>query len=74
MLTKDKALRYNPLEKAKIIEHKLKIFAFSSGNLSGKDMATLLKANLRQLDRYARRHPAPFVASISRNAINGRAL
>ena len=74
VLTKDKALRYNPLEKAKIIEHKLKIFAFSSGNLSGKDMATLLKVNLRRLDRYARSHRAPFVASISRNAINGRAL
>src|SRR5271156_4485987 len=46
VLTKDKALRFTPLEKAKILEHALRIFAFSSGNLNGKDMADLLKANL----------------------------
>src|SRR5262249_20928624 len=34
VLTKDKAQRYSPLEKAKIVEHRLKVFAFSSGNLS----------------------------------------
>jgi PIN like domain len=74
VLTKDKAQRYSPLEKAKILEHQLKIFAFSSGNLSGGDMAALLKANLRRLDRFARRHPAPFVASINRTGISNRAL
>jgi hypothetical protein len=68
--TKDKAQRYSLLEKAKIFEQKLKIFAFSSRNLSGGDMAALLKANLRRLDRFARRHPAPFVASINRTGMS----
>jgi hypothetical protein len=74
VLTKDKAQRYSPLEKAKILEHKLKIFAFSSGNLSGGEMAALLKENLRRLDRFAQRYPAPFVASINRTGISNRVL
>jgi hypothetical protein len=74
VLTKDKAQRYSPLEKAKIIEHKLKIFAFSSGNLTGDDMAALLETNLRKLDRFARKHRPPFVASITKTGINLRTL
>jgi PIN domain-containing protein len=74
VLTKDKAQRYSPLEKAKIIEHELKIFAFSSGNLTGDDMAALLETNLRKLDRFARKHRSPFVASISKAGIHLRTL
>jgi hypothetical protein len=74
VLTKDKAQRFTPLEKAKIIEHRLKIFPFSSGNLSGADMADLLKAKLSRLDNIARNQVAPFVASISRTGINLRKL
>jgi PIN domain-containing protein len=74
VLTKDKAQRYSPLEKAKIIEHKLKIFAFSSGNLSGAEMADLLQINLGKLDRFANKYPAPFVGSITKTGINLRTL
>jgi len=74
VLTKDKALRYTPLEKTKIVEHLLKIFAFSSGNLNGADMADLLKTNLRRMDRFARKQTPPFVASISKNGLSFRKL
>jgi hypothetical protein len=74
VLTKDKAQRFTPLEKTKIVEHSLKIFAFSSGNLSGADMAALLKTNLRRLDKLARKQPPPFVASISKSGLNLRKL
>jgi len=74
VLTKDKAQRFTPLEKAKIVEHRLKIFAFSSGNLSGTDMADLLRRNLRRLDKLARKQPAPFVASISKTGVTLRKL
>src|SRR5208282_4787744 len=46
VLTKDKAQRFTPLEKASITQHLLKIFAFSSGNLNGAEMAELLRVNL----------------------------
>jgi hypothetical protein len=74
VLTKDKAQRFTPLEKTQIVEHLLKIFAFSSGNLSGADMADLLKGNLRRLDKLARKQAPPFVASISKTGINLRKL
>ena len=74
VLTKDKAQRFTPLEKARIVEHSLKIFAFSSGNLSGAEMADLLRTNLRRIDRFARKQPAPFVMSISKSGLNLRAL
>jgi hypothetical protein len=61
------------LEKARIVQHKLKIFAFSSGNLSGGDMAVMLSENLRRIDRYVRKNDGPFVASISKTGIAGRA-
>jgi hypothetical protein len=74
VLTKDKAQRYSPLEKAQIKEHKLKIVTFSSGNLSGADMASLLAENLRRLDRFAAKNPAPFVAAINRTGISPRVI
>jgi hypothetical protein len=74
VLTKDKAQRYTPLEKALIVKRCLKIFAFSSGNLNGAEMADLLKANLVRLDRLARKQPPPFVASISKSGLNLRKI
>jgi hypothetical protein len=74
VLTKDKAQRFTPLEKASIVQHQLKIFAFSSGNLSGAEMADLLRINLRRIDRFARKHPAPFVVSISKSGLSLRTL
>jgi hypothetical protein len=74
VLTKDKAQRFTPLEKASIIQHSLKIFAFSSGNLSGVEMADLLRTNLSRIDRHARKHPAPFVVSISKSGLSMRTL
>src|SRR5438477_6407927 len=51
VLGKDKAHRYTPREKHLIIELKLRVFTFSSGNLNGLKMAQLLKAALPQIAR-----------------------
>lgn len=69
VLTKDKGHRYQPLERAQLIAHCIREFAFSSGNLSGEQMAELLGLNLRKIDRLGRKHPPPFVASISRTGV-----
>jgi len=69
ILTKDKAQRYTPLEKAKILKYKLKIFAFSSGNLKGAAMAELLRINLRRIDAWTKKLPAPFVVSITQTGL-----
>jgi hypothetical protein len=74
ILTKDKAQRYTPLEKAKIIKHKLKIFAFSSGNLKGATMAELLRLNLRRIDKLSRKQVPPFIFSITQTGLSQRKL
>jgi hypothetical protein len=74
ILTKDKALRYTPLEKAKIIKHRLKIFAFSSGNLKGATMAELLRLNLRRIDKLSRKQVPPFIFSITQTALSSKKL
>ncbi len=74
VLTKDKGHRFQPLERKQLVAHCIREFAFSSGNLSGDQMAELLGLNLRKIDKLARRHPPPFVASITRSGVNPRKL
>jgi hypothetical protein len=72
VLTADERNRYEPLEKAKIIEHKVREFTFASGNFSGADMAQILKDNLRRIDRMCRFTPAPLIASLSKSGVSVR--
>jgi hypothetical protein len=74
VLGKDKAHRYTPREKHLIIELKLRVFTFSSGNLNGLKMAQLLKAALPQIERMMIRQAAPLVASITETGVSLRKL
>ncbi len=72
VITADKRNRYEPLEKAKIVQHKIREFTFTSGNLTGADMAQILKDNLRKIGRLCKRTPPPLIASIARSGITVR--
>jgi hypothetical protein len=74
VLTKDTHQRYQPLEKAQLLIHCIREFAFSSGNLSGVQMAELLRRNLRKIDNLGHNHPPPFVASITSRGVHLRQL
>ena len=66
MLTADKRIRYNFLEKRALEEHAVREFVFASGNMSGEDMAATLELALPKMRRFCRRTQPPFVASITR--------
>ena len=66
LLTADKRIRYNMLEKRALKEHAVREFVFASGNLSGLDMATALELALPKMRRLASTQKPPFVASITR--------
>src|ERR1700693_2433196 len=66
LLTADKRIRYNLLEKRALDKNRVREFVFASGNMSGQEMARALEAALRTMRRICRRFPAPFVAAISR--------
>lgn len=67
LLTKDKRIRFNELEKSAIQRYRVREFYFASGNYSGAEMATILVSALREMARFFRRYDAPFIASISKS-------
>jgi PIN like domain len=67
LVTKDKRIRYNELEKTAVLRHRVREFYFSSGNYSGADMAEVLIAALPGMAKICRKHDAPFIASIARS-------
>jgi hypothetical protein len=66
LLTADKRIRYNLLEKRALEEHSICEFVFASGNLSGSDMAAALEAAMNKMRRLHRRTRPPFVAAITK--------
>jgi hypothetical protein len=67
LLTADKQIRYNYLEKRALEIHGVREFVFASGNMSGQEMAAALAGALRKMQRLCRRFKPPFVAAITRN-------
>jgi PIN like domain len=66
LLTADKRIRYNSLEKHALEEHAVREFVFTSGNMSGQDMATALELAIPKMLRLCHKLKPPFVASITR--------
>jgi hypothetical protein len=67
LFTKDKKIRYNELEKAAVLQHRVREFYFSSGNYSGAEMAEILVAALPGMAKICRKHDPPFIASIAKS-------
>jgi hypothetical protein len=74
VLTKDKAQRYNPLEKAQLQKYRIKQFAFQSGNLSAIEMAEILRTHLNKMFNLIMREPPPFVASLTKSGVSLRTI
>ena len=51
LLTSDKNIRYNQLEREKIVQHGIREFVFASGNLSGAMMGEILAKALPKMKR-----------------------
>ena len=66
LLTADKRIRYNFLEKQALKEHAVHEFVFASGNMSGQDMASALELALPKMQRLYSKVKPPFVAAITR--------
>jgi hypothetical protein len=66
LLTADKRIRYNFLEKHALKQHAVCEFVFTSGNMSGQDMAAALELAIPKMRRLCHKLQPPFVASITR--------
>lgn len=66
LLTTDKRIRYNFLERRALQLHGIREFVFTSGNMSGQEMSVALEAALPKMRRLCRKFKPPFVAAITR--------
>jgi hypothetical protein len=66
LLTKDKRIRFNDLEKRTVIANRVREFYFTSGNFNGQEMAGLLAVALPEMFRLCKKHRPPFIASLTK--------
>jgi hypothetical protein len=66
LLTTDKQLRYNFLERRALQKNAVREFVFASGNMSGQEMAAALTLAIPKMRKFCRRFAPPFVAAITR--------
>lgn len=66
LITKDKRIRFNDLEKAAVVTYRVREFYFTSGNYSGAEMAVMLTTALPEIMLLCQRQAPPFIASITK--------
>lgn len=64
VLTKDSNIGKNSLERLAVASAQVKLFTFASQNLRGQDMAETFVTAIGPIQRFVRKHPAPFIAKI----------
>lgn len=69
VLTKDDAIRRNPLERRALLAANVRAFILTSQNMSGPEMAQLIANLLPRVARIARTTSPPFIALITRSAV-----
>ncbi|MCB0220599.1 MAG: hypothetical protein KDH09_12940 [Chrysiogenetes bacterium] len=68
-ITCDQNIRRRYNERKAVIDFEVREFVFTSGNLSGPQMAEILALALPAIHRFLGRHEGPFIASISKKGI-----
>jgi len=69
VLSKDRQLRYRPMEIAVIRRRRLQVFVLSRGNLTGEEQAGRFVANSARIRRELGR-PGPFVCVVRADGLN----
>ena len=67
LLTSDARIRWNHLEKEAVRTNGVRMFYFTSNNLSGQEMSEALARALPAITSISQQQPAPFIASISKS-------
>jgi PIN like domain len=69
VLTKDDAIRRNPLERRALLAANVRAFILTSQSMSGPDMADLLARSLPRIASLARATAPPFIALVTRASV-----
>jgi predicted nuclease of predicted toxin-antitoxin system len=68
VLTNDRRIRYRAIELAALLSSGARVLAFTRGNLSAEEMATIFLKALPRIHRFLNKNKGPFVAAITRGA------
>ncbi len=69
LVTADKRLRFNELEKRALEKFRVRAFEFPSGQMGALDMAKALETAVPRLISFCQSNEGPFVASITRSGM-----
>lgn len=64
-ITKDKRIRHRRVEIEAIRNYRVMVFRFSSGNLSGNQMAEILIKAKDRIKKFAAKNKGPFIVTLS---------
>lgn len=67
VLTKDANIRYNSLERAAILNSKVRAFVLVGGNSRGEEMAKIFANALKGINRILKKTSGPFIAKVYRD-------
>jgi predicted nuclease of predicted toxin-antitoxin system len=68
VVTNDGRIRYRPIEVAALRASKVRVFAFTQGNLTAAEMGEVFLLAMPKILRTLRKNRGPFIASLSRHA------
>ena len=74
VLTKDKAMRKKPNERACIIENQVRMFTLPNGNLTGLQMIERYLSSKLRIARFLCDNEGPFIAVVQADSISSRPL
>ncbi len=66
VLTKDKNMKRRPAEQLAVVRNGVRAFSLTTGDLTGPEMADAFLRAMPSIRRLLRRHPGPFIASVTR--------
>jgi len=68
ILTKDANIGKRTLERIAVASARIKMFTLTRQDLSGEDMVAIFLKAIVPMQEFVRKHPAPFIAKIYRDA------
>ncbi len=66
VLTHDRRIRYRAIELTALMSSGVRVFAFTRGNLTGPEMATVFLKALPRVRKFLKKNEGPFIATLSR--------
>jgi hypothetical protein len=68
VLTKDRRIRFRAIERQALINAGVRAFVLTAGDIDGPSMAAVFVKALPAILRFSVRHPAPFIATVTKTS------